>query len=1086
MTIRNRFLFIGLLPIILLFLLSSYFLVTSYINFEQANALKTSLKNNALLNDTLINIGKERDLTALYLGSNKHEFKTSLDKQRKSLDESIQTLKSKLIMNNRHYIPFIMDMFAQNTSSHTNKYEILLNNLSTLPKIRANVEHSNASFQSLFFDEYSKKLSSSIIDNMRTIQNYAPDTEIASLTHSLTPFYNAQEYSSLERGFISYYLIQKISMSIQQIALWHSYKTKANLYDVTQISNPTLRQNVEHLLSQKSAKKIMEEISTFSSAIENSRYYKSAINWFTLQTNKITLLSKAQLHISDTLWKKNDTYLQKQLLLLGIAAFIWLLTFIFAYLNYKTSKDISKNLQSLEHILNNAVDELKENKDMLSPGLTAIRNIELDTREGTQEAYHFLETLIETAKDDKRIALQANKAKSLFLANMSHEIRTPLNGIVGFTEILASTDLDEEQTEFLSIIDKSSENLLSIINNILDLSKIESHKIEIENIVFDSQTEFESTVETYAVAAADKNIDLNFYMDPNISSKLKGDPTKIKEILINLISNSVKFTSYGGEINLEITQVNDAPENNHIHFLIQDNGIGMTQEQQGLIFEAFSQADVTITRKYGGTGLGLTIASKFVEILGGKLELESSQDKGTSFFFTLPLEKVTSTKDEDITQFTSLTLGKYAQDIPSKLDTYLEKYFSYYNPTIEHFESISDLHALEKENICKTYLIDIDKAKQNILDAIVHIDKSKLLIIANVTSRDKIEALNIDRSNVIYKPVTLTKLKNILTSTSATTTQSNVPIAIQKTQFDAHILVTEDNVINQKLIQRILEVYGITVDIANNGLESFEKRRAKKYDLIFMDIQMPVMDGIEATHEILEYEEDDKVPHVPIVALTANALKGDREKFLDQGMDEYIAKPIETSELLYVLNKFLSHKVHKSTVKVATTKTMPLDTKEQIHVDNDVTDIFIPLSEPNTDSASLKDSNIDMLYTLPLVDEKIDLSDTASSQKISLDIPLNEPTKKISNQAKKILIAKKFILEQKILIKVIENLGYDYDDLNELSHLENKLISNNYDIVFTDTQLITNDLYSENPMIHIVTDTKSKDEINSIIQLQRG
>ncbi len=336
----------------------------------------------------------------------------------------------------------------------------------------------------------------------------------------------------------------------------------------------------------------------------------------------------------------------------------------------------------------------------------------------------------------------------------------------------------------------------------------------------------------------------------------------------------------------------------------------MTKDQQSRIFDAFSQADISVTRKYGGTGLGLTISSQFVELMGGQLELESAKDHGTSFFFSLPLEEVTSTEVNYASAFTDLTIGKYEQDIPTKLDSYLEKYFEYFGPTVKHFESIADLKELDYNDFCKNYWIDIDKAKQNILDAIHHMDKSKLIVIANVTSRNKIEELGIDQSNVIFKPVTLSKLKTVLTNTANIAPQLiEESIATQETKFDAKVLVTEDNIINQKLIKRILEEHGITVDIANNGLESFEKRRSGNYDLLFMDIQMPVMDGIEATHEILDYEEDEELAHIPIVALTANALKGDRERFLSEGMDEYITKPIETTELLYVLNKFLSDKV---------------------------------------------------------------------------------------------------------------------------------------------------------------------------------
>ena len=1063
MTIRNRLRFIGLLPIILLFLLSSYFLVTSYLNFEKANTLKTTLENNAILNDTLVHLGKERGLTALYLGSDKQEFKTSLRKQRQSLDISLQTLQSKLITTHDSYLAFLVEIFEKNRAYKSEEYQILLNNILSLTPIRTIVDSPENNFTSIFNDGYTKTLTTPVLESIFTIQNYALNAKISSLVSSLIQFYTAQEYSGLERGLLSYYMIQKKPMSDDKITLWNTYKTKANIYDIKHIQNPTLRKDIEEIFAQENSQNIMQTLDSAASVIatevKNGNYTKNATDWFILQTNKITLLSKAQLYISNTLWKESNSYLQKQLLLLAIAALIWILSLLLGYVNYKTTKDISENINDLEHVLNGAVDTLKENTDMHNSERTIIQNINLDTREGTKEAYYFIETLINTAKNDKHIALKANDAKSLFLANMSHEIRTPLNGIVGFTEILSNTNLDDEQTEFLSIIDKSSENLLTIINNILDLSKIESHKIEIENITFDAQTEFENTIETYAVAAADKNIDLNFYMDPLISSELKGDPTKIKEILTNLLSNAVKFTGQCGEITLEITQLVDDTGSNNIHFHIQDNGIGMTKEQQILIFEAFLQADITISRKYGGTGLGLTIASKLVELLGGKLELKSQKDKGTSFFFTLPLEKITSRKENDLEKFTALTLGKYAQEDPSKLDNNLEKYFSYYKPNIKYFNSMDQLQALEKEGLCDIYLIDIDKAEQNILYAIEHMNKAKLLILANISSRNKLEALKINQQQIIYKPLTLTKLKNILSYRINSSTSSKTPIAIQQTQFCAHILITEDNIINQKLIKRILNEYGITVDIANNGLEAFEQRRAKKYDLIFMDIQMPVMNGIEATLEILEYEKDENIPHIPIVALTANALKGDKEKFIAQGMDEYIAKPIETSELLYILNKFLSDKVsykekknHDSTFSTSDTSTLA--------------PILLPI-EPEKEKVSYSTSTHN---DIPL--------DILSTQE-EINIFNSTPTKKI-------LIAKKLLLEQKVLIKVIANLGYKYDILKNISELENKLITNKYDIVFTDNEIMTETLKTYSKTIDIITTTQSMDQIKILIQKQRG
>ena len=1017
MTIRNRLKIVGIVPIVFLILLSGYFFVTSYLNFEKANALKTILKNNAALNNTLTQTSKERGLTSLYLGSAGKEFSASLTKQRVSTDESFKTLKQKLVFADTSYIPVLLKLLGQSDLINTAQYNKLFNNLKSISTLRKSVDDQSEDFKKIFFDGYTQKFATPTLDNIAQIKNFALNTNISSLLSFLLQLSTAKENAELERGFMAYYMTKRSPMSFEEITLWNQFRTKANAFDIRQINDDILHAELEKIFNGPKAKEIFKKLEEISSVIQtdiyNNNYARGEITWFTLQSKKILLLSKAELMTSSRLWEKNEAYLQKQLILLGIASMILLMSFILAFLGYHTARDISRNMKELQDVLNKAVEEMKSSEQYLASDTANIENIELDTHEGTKKAYRFLEALVDTTKEDKLTAIKANEAKSLFLANMSHEIRTPLNGIVGFTEILKSTDLTAEQGEFLSIIDKSSENLLRIINNILDLSKIESNKVEIEDIVFDAAEEFESAIETYAVAAAEKNIDLNFYMDPAISNKLRGDPIKIKEIIVNLLSNAIKFTNYGGEINLTIQKIKDS--DNHIKFSVQDNGIGISKDKQSHIFDAFSQADISVTRKFGGTGLGLTISSQYVELMGGELELESTQDHGTTFYFTIPLEEITSTEPNYTHAFTDLTIGKYEQNIPTRLDSDLQKYFEYFGPAVKHFESVGDLKKLNDNDVCKNYWIDLDKAGQDILDAISNIDRSKLIVIANVTSRSKIETLNIDQEQVIYKPLTLTKVKNILTGTTDTTIQVTAKtVAGATTKFDAKILVAEDNIINQKLITHILEEYGVTVDIANNGLESLEKCRKTNYDLLFMDIQMPVMDGIEATHKILDYEEDEKVTHVPIVALTANALKGDREKFISEGMDEYIAKPIETNELLYILNKFLSHKV----------KIVSADEKE-------------------------------------------------------------EPEQK-NNSEKIILIAKKFPIEKKVLTKVIENLGYDYNILDNADLLENELALTHYDVLFTDKDLVTDSISRSNDDLLIITSINSKEEIEALINTHRG
>jgi len=1031
MTIRNRLKLISIVPIVLLVVMASYFFVTSYINYEKANTLKTVLKNNALLNASLIEVGKERDLSALYLGSNKQLFAKPLQAQRKHTDTSLKTIKQELQIKNEMLFAPIVSMIEKNTFIDTAKYQQFLDNLPRINSFRKIADTEN-DFIKLYFKDYTKQITTPILSNIEQLRNLATDTDMSFLISALVDIAYAKENSSLERGFVSYYMTKKAAMSFDEIALWNDFKTKANAFDIEQIRDVALKNELKKLFENPKNKELLQTLRETSSSIQtdidNGEYTDDVLDWFALQSKKISLLSKAEVVIAHKLWNINEEYLDRQIVLLSLASVILLISLVLVYLGYRMTLDITRNIQELEDVLNKAIDDIKESEQYMTSDIEMIENIELDTHEGTKEAYRFLENLVDRAKEDKVTALQANEAKSLFLANMSHEIRTPLNGIVGFTEILRNTDLTQEQQEFLSIIEKSSENLLSIINNILDLSKIESNKIEIENIVFDSAEEFESAVETYAVAAAEKNIDLNFYMDPTISPKLKGDPTKLKEILINLLSNAIKFTNYGGEITLEIKKIDDENQN-LVYFAVSDNGIGMTKEQQEHVFEAFSQADISVTRKYGGTGLGLTISSQFVELMGGKLELTSAKDKGTTFFFTIPLEEITSTEPNYVHAFSNLVIGKY-ENQNTKLDTYLSQYFEYFGPEVKKFKTISELKELNENNVCKNYWIDIDKAEDNILDALNKIDRNKLIILANVTSKSKIESLNLNQDNIIYKPITLTKIKTVLSNSTQESVKVEAVTESVATQFDAKILVTEDNLINQKLISRILQEHGISVDIANNGLESFEKRRNNhNYDLIFMDIQMPVMDGIEATHEILDYEEDEELPHIPIVALTANALKGDRERFMNEGMDEYITKPIETSELLYILNKFLSHKAKAET---------PI--QEQVEKQSEVVEVA-----------------------------KGSYEETA-----------------LENETKSILIAKKLKIESRVLSKVIDNLGYDYKVLDDLSQIKDELISGKYDILFTDDTLIDDKLKASFGNIAIITAVNSKENIAEIIQNHRG
>lgn len=725
-------------------------------------------------------------------------------------------------------------------------------------------------------------------------------------------------------------------------------------------------------------------------------------------------------------------------------AFLLLITLIISIIAYLAGRELYHNSNNFQEILENSILDADEIYD--DSGLTLERKIDLKTKKGVKDAYKLIQTLIENAKSDKLKALEANTSKSLFLANMSHEIRTPLNGIVGFTDLLKSTNLDEEQKEFVNIVEKSSENLLSIINNILDLSKIESNKTELDIIIFDPIIEFENAIETYGIRASEKNIELDFFLDPSLDKKLLGDAVKIKEILINLLSNAIKFTDLGGKIKVEIKKVSSIENQTELLFSIEDNGVGMTKEQQLNVFAAFTQADVSITRKYGGTGLGLTISTKFLELMGSELKLESQKEKGTRFFFNVVFEEVLEgTELSMVPKLEEHTICKFSYELPVQQDTYINEYLKYYDVETTSYKNMSDLKKCNDNDELNGIWIDVDSSDDDFLKNIYKLNSNKVILLASFSNRNRLESLGINVAKVLYKPLTPTKIVQGINATSLDKVENNdIEISsaspFKNIQFHGKILVAEDNFINQKLIKQVLVRYGVTVELANNGLEAFEKRKNENYTLIFMDIQMPVMDGVEATHEIINYEIEEKLEHIPIVALTANALNGDRERFISEGLDEYIPKPIETNELLYILKKFLMVKEDDEEEIETTEKEQQNNPAEAVVEDEKPKGIILLEEEPTEHLKEEAEANGKNTIA-PLVIEAFEEEVEEKFQP------------HLENQNKKILIVKKNPLEAQILSKVISNLHYDIEIVNQMSQLEHSIQDDKYDILLIDKEI---------------------------------
>lgn len=903
--LKNRLRLISLLPIIILFSLTSYYLYNSYLAFDAAKQLQDKLDQNRHLNEVVGNVARERGMSAMYLGEKTENILKSLNEQRKVVDEKISK-----------YLQYAQS----NTTLHTHKENIgkaecvacanIDDVIAAAAKIRAVrplIDEGKIEFDEMFMDVY-VKIQENFIKQLEQIADNQIDKEISELYSLYMSMAKAKEASGIERGYLAYILSRSTALESEDLNEWISVIGKADAISYDGLQNKPLANKLDALFKTDESKELFEDINNERAEIisfaGSGEYEISSGIWFTMISEKINIISAAEELLLGAMNERATGVQKESLQALIVTLSVWLVAIILAILGYMLSKEITNNIKHLEGVLEKVAEDY-DSQD---------RKINLHTSQGTDLAYELLEQIIDQTKKDKISAQEASEAKSMFLANMSHEIRTPLNGIVGFTELLKDSGLQEEQREFVDIIEKSSENLLEIINNILDLSKIESNKLEIEHIAFNPIAEFESAVEVYAVRASEKHINLGCFIDPSLEFPLKGDPTKLKEVIINLLSNAVKFTNNAGSINVNIRRVNSSEiGKTRVKFEIQDSGIGVTSEQKSKIFEAFSQADTSITRKYGGTGLGLTISSNFVELMGGKLDLDSKVGEGTTFFFTIDFEEVETLNDSSKDSFNTLKALILSDSVKlKKQDRYLREYLDYYGVGYTTFKEISKIEILQRDANYNLLFVDYDYVNEDMLRELAKLPQ-ELIVLTKSNLMKRIDSLGLNIFKILYEPIHASKLKQALenyillnSATQVVKKQSRKKFDLNKSKFIADVLVAEDNIINQKLIKRTLEDLGLNITIANNGLDAFQKRKDGKFDLIFMDIQMPFLDGVEATAEILEWEKDYNQPHTPIVALTANALKGDREKFLAAGLDEYTTKPLVRTEIISVLNNFLA------------------------------------------------------------------------------------------------------------------------------------------------------------------------------------
>ncbi|RLA76176.1 MAG: hypothetical protein DRG30_03440 [Epsilonproteobacteria bacterium] len=930
--VKNNFIETAiLLPIVAFLAISAYYFYISYTNYNQAQKSLDYAEYKVDLGKVLNQLGKEQGLISIYFGKDgKTDFK-QIEKQWKHTDAAVDELHN----------------FVMEKSSYALSAKPIFEALNTMREERLKISVLNTSLIDLYFKDALSKPSQIIVNELQSLdKKYMLSDTIASLLDIYGSMTSFRENSNAERALVSYFISRSLPIESSELEFWDKQIAKNYIPDyshleqqdaISEFIDTELYHNLENTL-------LTERIAVLTNS-DNGIFTTKLKKWYDLQSSKIALLGEVQASIFDTVKININQHMKTEKSVMTIAIIVILISLLLAVVVRNIFSGMARDTQNLENILDNIyTDSDAENEYHLK---------EMIAKQDKAEIYQFLEKIIHESKESKLIAEKANETKSLFLANMSHEIRTPLNGIVGFTNLLSTSNLNSEQEEFVTIIEKSSENLLSVINDILDLSKIESENIDIEEIAFDPIIEFESGIEAYAAKVSEKNIDLGFYIDPTLSNKLEGDSNKIKQVLVNLISNAVKFTPDGGHIDILIEKLESSKGKATIRFSVKDSGIGVTEEQKTKIFKAFSQADSSTNRKYGGTGLGLTISARLVELMDGSLELESEYGKGATFFFTLKLEEIPSLTE--VETFDNINIGYYLprNHTAKPSSQYVEKYITALSDHSTIFDTIQSLTSLETKEQPDLLIVDYDHINASDLTRLSTL-KSKISLLTTVSKKDEIRALDVDIYKILYSPINFSKIKKSLLDFSDTGTK--IINESQKNKFtNLKALVAEDNVINQKLIQYTLENIGIDVTLADNGKEAFELRTTQVYDIIFMDIQMPVMNGVEATHAILAYEKEQEISHIPIIALTANALKGDEERFLSEGMDHYVSKPINLDAIENILELYFSDKLVTDNSSLDITLTGDLE----IILPSDLDTQLTPKKESN-DILLCKEKNADM------------------------------------------------------------------------------------------------------------------------------
>ncbi|WP_321149909.1 two-component sensor histidine kinase BarA [Aeromonas jandaei] len=614
-----------------------------------------------------------------------------------------------------------------------------------------------------------------------------------------------------------------------------------------------------------------------------------------------------------------DTFFAIIMVLLGVAV-----STLFGFRLVKSvTQPITNMVQAVHKIREGRLDtrvsgELTGELDMLKNGINAMakalseyhEEMQQNIDQATSDLRETLEQIeIQNVELDmaKKRAQEAARVKSEFLANMSHELRTPLNGVIGFTRQLLKTSLTPSQTDYMQTIEKSARNLLGIINDILDFSKLEAGKLQLEHIPFSLRDTLNETMHLLGPSAHDKQLELSLRVDADVPDTLTGDPMRLQQVLTNLTGNAIKFTERGN-VDVHIEQLGSSNHKVKLNVRIRDTGIGISEEQQRQLFQAFNQADSSISRRYGGTGLGLVITQKLVQQMGGQIRFESELDKGSVFSFSLDLEvsPLPQTDQLPLDRIHNKRLWLLEPDPFARAA--LLALLAEWQLDVQLLTNDAPWPEMSEQDIVLIGSSTLHTPQQVIsrLDSLSGQQQNTIVLLSSHEPALYEAMLAHGAQHCLSKPLNHRKLLHALLTPEASRQQLPAQPSARQLQ-PIKVLAVDDNAANLKLIAAMLREMVTQVVLCKNGKEAVKQAQSQPFDIIFMDIQMPIMDGISATQAIRSQSLNTETP---IVAVTAHAIPGERERLIRQGMDDYLAKPIDESMLARLITDF-AHRRHQ-------------------------------------------------------------------------------------------------------------------------------------------------------------------------------